>query len=87
MYSIPKEAHDVFHSDILSNPLISPSLPSGYQEYGSKINFRGADSPTLPINWRFAESISAMKALEATMLLALLDVKYKVQPEEVVINT
>lgn len=87
MYSVPEQARNVFHNDILSNPLVSRNLPNGFQQYGSKIKFQGTDEPSMPINWRFAESISSMKALEATMLLALLDMKYNVHPKEIIINT
>jgi hypothetical protein len=41
----------------------------------------------MPINWRFAESISALKGLEATILNVLLARKYGIEPQEVVINT
>lgn len=87
MYSVPEQAREVFQSGILSNPLISKDLPNGFQQYGDKIKFQGSNKPSMPINWRFAESISAMKALEGTMLLALLDKKYNIQPNEIVINT
>jgi hypothetical protein len=87
MYSVPEQAREVFQTGILSNPLISKDLPNGFQQYGDKIKFQGSNKPSMPINWRFAESISAMKALEGTMLLALLDKKYKVQPNDIIINT
>lgn len=87
MYSIPEQAKKLFEDGILSNPLVSRDLPDKAQEYGKKIKFQGNDAPSLPINWRFAESISAIKALEATMILALLDDKYNVQPKEITINT
>ena len=73
MYSIPEQAHEVFHKGILSNSLIYRNLPEGFQQYGDSIKFQGSNKPSMPINWRFAESISALKGLEATMLLALLD--------------
>jgi hypothetical protein len=87
MYSITNETKKVFEEGILNNPLISPSLPKAFQEYATKIEFEGHHAPSMPIVWRFAESISAIKALEATMLLALLDKKYNLKPKEVKINT
>ncbi|KAL4747564.1 hypothetical protein BDW72DRAFT_196639 [Aspergillus terricola var. indicus] len=41
----------------------------------------------IPINWRFAESISALKGLEALWLNALIKAKYGHAPVEVDINT
>ncbi|TVY83511.1 hypothetical protein LSUE1_G006337 [Lachnellula suecica] len=87
MYSIPEEAQKVFQHGILSNPLISGNLPVGYEEHGKKIKFEGENAPSMPINWRFAESISAIKTLEATFVLALLEKKYNCQPHEIVFNT
>lgn len=86
-YSVPQQAKDLFITGILNNPLISSDLPPRAQDYASKIKFNGSNAPSLPINWRFAESISALKGLEAIMLLALLDMKYNIRPEEVMINT
>ena len=69
-YSVPKEAQKVFEKEILNNPLI-PSLPSEIKEAGKLVHFTGNDLPSIPINWRFAESVSAMKAFEASMLNVL----------------
>ena len=86
-YSVPKEARKLFDEGILQNPLISKGLPPDAQKYGAKVKFGGSNAPSIPINWRFAESISALKALEATMLNALIVRKYGVEPQEIVINT
>lgn len=86
-YSVPKEAEKVFKSGILGNPLISKDLPPGFEKYAEKVKFEGSDFPNIPINWRFAESISALKGLEAVFVEALLDKKYNVPPQEVVIDT
>lgn len=86
-YSIPHEAQKLFTEGILKNPLISKSLPLEALDYGAKVKYVGSDAPSIPINWRFAESISSLKGLEATLLNVLLSRKYGVEPQEVVINT
>ena len=85
-YSVPKETQKVFESEILNNPLI-PSLPPEIQDVGKLVHFTGNDLPSIPINWRFAESVAAMKAFEVSMLNVLRSRKYGVQPSEVSINT
>ncbi|KLJ05326.1 hypothetical protein EMPG_11198 [Blastomyces silverae] len=86
-YSVPQEARKVFLEDVLQNENILRELPPNIQEYGSKIHFEGADEPMIPINWRFAESVSALKALEGTLLNVLLERKYGVEPQDITINT
>jgi hypothetical protein len=86
-YSIPKETETVFHDGILNNKLIASTLPNEIAECAKTIRFEGSDKPTLPINWRFAESISALKGLEAAMVNVLLKRKYGMGPQEAVINT
>jgi hypothetical protein len=86
-YSVPQQAQQLFEEGILKNPLISKSLPPESLKYGEKVKFVGSNAPSIPINWRFAESISSIKGLEATMLNVLLAKKYGVEPQDVVINT
>lgn len=86
-YSIPEETQKVFEEGILNNPLIAHTLPKGIAEAASKIRFEGTAKPSIPINWRFAESISALKGLEASMINVLLSRKYGLEPQEAVINT
>ncbi|KAF2728184.1 CoA-transferase family III [Polyplosphaeria fusca] len=86
-YSIPLETKKLLDSGILNNPLITPSLPKGIHSAAQLVSFTGTDSPSIPINWRFAESISALKALEASMLNVLLQRKYNLPPQKAVINT
>jgi hypothetical protein len=85
-YSVPKEAEKIFENEILKNKLI-PSLPSEIQEAGKLVRFEGNDLPSIPINWRFAESVGAMKAFEASMLNVLRSKKYGAQPSVVTINS
>jgi crotonobetainyl-CoA:carnitine CoA-transferase CaiB-like acyl-CoA transferase len=86
-YSIPKETQDVFENGILNNPLIAATLPKEIQQCAQPVRFEGNDKPSIPINWRFAESISALKGLEASMINVLLQRKYGVEPQEAIINT
>ena len=85
-YSVPKEAQQLFENEILNNKLI-PSLPKEIHEAAKLVHFEGNDLPSIPINWRFAESVTAMKAFEASMLNVLRSKKYGVKPSEVTINS
>ncbi|RFU80005.1 transferase family III [Trichoderma arundinaceum] len=49
--------------------------------------YEGTAKPSIPINWRLAESTAALKALEATAVNVLLKRKYNVSPQNVIINT
>ncbi|KAH6642898.1 CoA-transferase family III domain-containing protein [Boeremia exigua] len=86
-YSVPKETQRLFDNGILNNSLIAPTLPKGIAEAAAKVRFEGTSKPSIPINWRFAESISALKGLEASMINVLLSRKYGLEPQEAVINT
>ncbi|KAH4048462.1 hypothetical protein HBH49_159000 [Parastagonospora nodorum] len=86
-YSIPRETQKIFEEGILQNPLIASTLPKEIEECSKRIRFEGTDRPSIPINWRFAESVSALKGLEAAMVNVLLKQKYGVEPQEAVINT
>lgn len=86
-YSIPQETQRVFEEGILNNPLIASTLPKDIASAAAKIRFEGSNKPSIPINWRFAESISALKGLEASMINVLLQRKYSLAPQEAVINT
>jgi hypothetical protein len=86
-YSVPEQAKLVFQQGILNNPLISNDVPKEVASFGQKVRFVGSDAPTVPINWRFAESVSALKGFEAVLVMSLLKRKYDVVVEEVSINT
>ncbi|SPQ20024.1 c497e181-ad63-42c7-a5f5-b004b152f1ed [Thermothielavioides terrestris] len=75
IYSIPSEAKKLLREGILANPLIQKNLPAGASEAAEKVSFVGSNSPSLPVNWRFAESISALKGYEAAILNVLLKKK------------
>lgn len=76
-YSVPKEAAEVLHAGILQNPLLSGNIPVNAAQLAQHVQFSGNAKPGIPVNWRFAESISALKGLEAIWLNALLEAKYK----------
>ncbi|QDS75630.1 hypothetical protein FKW77_006798 [Venturia effusa] len=86
-YSVPAAARSVFEEGILRNPLVAKDLPKDAEELGKKIIFGGNDAPSIPINWRFAESVSALKGMEAVMVLALLRRKYGIDVAEVKIDS
>ncbi|KJZ74791.1 hypothetical protein HIM_05908 [Hirsutella minnesotensis 3608] len=84
-YSAQQEAASIFYNGILDNPL--QELPAGLNELRHLVRFEGNGIPIIPINWRWTESISALKAFEATMLNRLMNLKYGIDPIEVMINT
>lgn len=86
-YSVPEEARQLLQDGILRNSLVGKHLPSGALEASRTISFEGSTTPSIPINWRFAESISSLKGLEATVLNVLLKKKYNLDPVKVNINT
>ena len=86
VYSVPEEAKKVFEDGILNNPLMK-DLPTHFESLAKHVKFEGTSKPSIPINWRFAESISALKAFEAVLLNNLLTRKYEVDPVDVTINT
>ena len=86
-YSVPEETRRVFENGILKNPLIQPYLPKDAAQLAKAIRFEGSGFPTIPINWRFAESVAALKAYEALVVNALVKEKYAKSVGEVVIDT
>lgn len=86
-YSVLEETSKLLQEGILKNPLTNQHLVPGVEKYAERIHFEGSHSPQLPVNWRFAESLGALKALEATYVNAILDKVYGLPPQEVVINT
>ncbi|KAF2258617.1 CoA-transferase family III [Lojkania enalia] len=85
-YSTPCEARRIFLEGIAGNALL-PSFPRYFASCANLVRFHGSASPSIPVNWRWPESLSALKALEATMVNCLLMEKYKVEPTEVSIDT
>lgn len=85
-YSVPREAQNVFLNGIIFNPLHS-SAPEEIKEAAHYIEYLGSNSPSIPINWRFAESIAALKGFEGAMLNVLLKKKYGIDYQEIAIHT
>ncbi|KIX06703.1 uncharacterized protein Z518_04679 [Rhinocladiella mackenziei CBS 650.93] len=85
-YSVPEEAEKVLTNGIFNNPLVQKFLPPETKEC-SNIAFEGSPDPSIPINWRFAESVSALKGYEAAVLSVLLRRKYGINPPQIRINT
>lgn len=87
-YSVPVEAANVFRNELLASPLTQKHLLDGLlEDYAHTVSFEGPDDPILPVNWRFAESMSALKALEAVYVNVILERLYGVAPQKVKINT
>lgn len=86
-YSVVSEAANVLKDGILNHPQTVQHLISGLDKYADSISFEGSENPSLPVNWRFAESIAALKGLESIYVNAILDKVYGVAPQKVKINT
>lgn len=86
-YSIPSEARSLLTKALLSNPKIAQDIPKEANDFASRITFKGTDLPSIPINWRFAESAASLKAFEACIVSALLKRKYDVDLTGAEINT
>lgn len=85
-YSIALESRKLLENGILRHKHHA-SLSKDVQDLIQYINFEGSALPSIAINWRFAESISALKGFEAVMVNALLVQKYGHTPLKVTINT
>lgn len=87
-YSVPAEAAKVYEQGLLSNPLVAKDLPREIHET-QLISFTGSESPSLPVNWRLAEAVSSLKALEAALIGVLVKRRYGVElePRSVIIDT
>lgn len=85
-YSIPQEAKKLLFEELVNNKLHA-SAPSEINEAAEYIQFIGTDLPVIPINWRFAESISAIKGFEGAMLNVLLKRRYEIEYQKIVINS
>jgi hypothetical protein len=86
-YSVPNEAQQIYREGILKNPLIAKYLPQEALDFSDSVHFVGSDSPSIPISWRFAESAASLKALEASLISALLKRKYSTAISSATINT
>ncbi|KAE8142912.1 CoA-transferase family III domain-containing protein [Aspergillus pseudotamarii] len=87
VYSVPIEAAQLLRKGILQNPLLTANIPNDASSLADYVTFTGNENPNIPINWRFAESISALKGLESLWINALLKAKYNHGPVKVEIDT
>jgi len=85
-YSVPVEAMKVFQEGIMNNPL-HKNLQEDLKSVVHLLKYEGGDFPKIPINWRFCESISALKGLEASMINILNKKKHNAEPQSILINT
>jgi hypothetical protein len=56
-YSTQQEAQDLLLNGIIRNPLMK-GLPAELEALSKHVRFEGSPTPSIPINWRFSESIS-----------------------------
>jgi hypothetical protein len=75
----------VLKCKVMSGKMIAKMI--ALKETTRKVQFTGTDLPSIPINWRFAESAAALKALGAGVIGALLKKKYGVDAPTTEINT
>lgn len=85
-YSIPEETSLLLQRGIVHNPR-QREMPSELAAASEQIIFEGSLLPSIPINWRFAESIAALKGFEAAMINILLKKRYGCEYLPVAINT
>lgn len=85
-YSVPAESEALLQHGILDHEQ-HKSFTSEIKDLAKYVKFEGSQQPSVPINWRFAESISSLKGLEAILINALLGQKYNHDPVEITINT
>jgi hypothetical protein len=76
-YSTVEAAKSVFR-DLLADRNIPLPLP--VRSFAASINIYGSScEPTIPTPYRETEAISALKALEASLAIALAEVRYGIQ--------
>ena len=85
-YSVPNEARKLLWDGLINNPLHA-SAPAEIKDAAKIIEYAGGASPVVPINWRFAESISALKGFQGSMLNVLLKKKYEIDYQKIIIDT
>ncbi|KAJ9602060.1 hypothetical protein H2200_013420 [Cladophialophora chaetospira] len=86
-YSVPAESEKLLAAELLENPKIAKDIPSEAKDFVSRIKFTGTHLPSIPINWRFAESAASLKAFEACIISAFVKRKYDVELKGAEINT
>ena len=85
-YSITKEALSLLENGIIKNQS-QRDLSSEVAEAAKQVKFEGSALPSIAINWRFAESMAALKGFEAAMINVLLKKRYNQDFLPITINT
>ncbi|ESK89133.1 CAIB/BAIF family enzyme [Moniliophthora roreri MCA 2997] len=85
-YSVPTEAFNLLKDRLIESPFHA-SIPPEIHKIYHLVEYQGSDEPSVPVNWRLAESISALKGFQACMVNVLLMRKYGIPPQKVIINT
>ncbi|CAO3618655.1 unnamed protein product [Cunninghamella blakesleeana] len=80
IYSVPKACEQLFQSAILNNEKIK--LSEEFKKLANKVKFEGTEEPSLPINWRYGEVASVLKAFEGLSMLYLIQNKYNTLKNE-----
>ncbi|PCG91940.1 CoA-transferase family III [Penicillium occitanis (nom. inval.)] len=78
-YSVLSESKRLLTKALLNNPKISKDIPRDAIDFAPRVTFTGSEVPSIPVNWRFAESVASLKAFEACIVSALLKRKYNVE--------
>ena len=86
-YSVPEECKGLLLQEISRKASESSTFPRECTNWGDLVTYQGTASPSIPINWRLAESVATLKGLEAVLINALVQRKYGEEPKPVVINT
>lgn len=78
-YSVLSESKRLLTEALLNNPQIAKDIPPDAIDFAPRVTFTGSEVPSVPVNWRFAESVASLKAFEACIVSALLKRKYNVE--------
>lgn len=85
-YSVPQELKKVLVDGILGHKRHS-QLPKECADLANHVEYEESSLPSIPVNWKLAESVASLKGFEAVMINALLGRKYNQSPLKIVINT
>lgn len=83
---MPAQTKGLLDKGILQHKGHSTIL-SEWKDLSKFVKYEGSRLPSIAINYRFAESVAALKGFEAILINALLGRKYGQKPLPVIINT
>lgn len=84
-YSVPEECRALLDREIKRK--LSTKFSAESHASIEHITFEGSANPSIPINWRLAESVATLKGLEAVLINIFIGRKYNEGPKDVHINT